>query len=106
MKSIVQVFSFDVVAKVISGAISILLIRYMSEGEYARYLVALSLVAVATGTLAASFNRIYVVGYERLKLAKMTSSFLGLQLLIIAVLALVGVLFLQRFNDVYWFVVL
>lgn len=105
MKAIAQVFSFDVIAKIISGATSILLIRFMSESEYAHYLLALSIVAVATGTLASSFNRIYVVGYERLKLAQMTSSFLGLQLVVIAVLALLGLPLIQNFGDIYWFAV-
>lgn len=105
MKAVIQVFSFDVVGKIISGATSILLIRFMSESEYARYLLALSIVAVATGTLASSFNRIYLVGYERLKLGQITSSFLGLQLTVIGILALVGLPLMRDYREIYWVIV-
>ncbi len=102
MKKIAQVFFFDVFAKGATSFISILLICYMTEGEYARYILTLSVAAVVTGTLTSSFNRIYVVGYERLRIS---SSFLGLQLAAIGVIS-VGLLVLSALIDgVYWFAV-
>jgi O-antigen/teichoic acid export membrane protein len=102
MKKIAQVFVFDMVSKVASGFISILLIRFMSSDEYATYTVILSVVAVATGTVASSFNRIYVVGYERLNLKRFSSSFLGVQILGIMLLAVILLPLEHRFRDIYW----
>lgn len=105
MKSAIQIFFFDILSKLLLGAMGIVLIRYMPENEYARYTLAVSLIAVATQTLVLSFNRIYIVGYERLDLEGASSSFLGFQLW--GILALVVVtLPLQGFaHGVYWFVV-
>lgn len=105
MKSAIQIFFFDILSKLLLGAMGIVLIRYMPENEYARYTLAVSLIAVATQTLVLSFNRIYIVGYERLDLEGASSSFLGFQLW--GILALVVVtLPLQGFaRGVYWLVV-
>ena len=58
MRTVVQVFSFDIVSKVFLGIIGIVIIRYMPAGQYAGYTLATSVVAVVAGTLASSFNTI------------------------------------------------
>lgn len=102
MKNIFQVFSFDLGSKIISGLLSILLIRFMSDTEYAVYLLVLSIVAVSTGILSSSFNRIYIIGYERLNIEKISSSFLGLQLFGLIIAAILLSPFGLRLGSVYW----
>jgi O-antigen/teichoic acid export membrane protein len=105
MKSVVQVFSFDILSKVLLGVTGIILIRFMPEIEYARYTLALSLVSVVTQTLVSSFKRIYIVGYQRFKLENSPSLFLGLQLWGICLLVLMTLPFKDFAEGVYWFVV-
>lgn len=88
MRRIAQVFSFDVGSKIVSGILNVLLIRFMADGEYAKYTLALSITAVVIGTLASSFNRIYIVGYQRLNLEKRSASFLSLQIIGVFVMAI------------------
>ena len=105
MRALVQVFSFDVVSKVFLGILGIVIIRYMPEDQYARYTLAISVVTVVTSTLASSFNRVYVVGYERLGLKSALSSFIGLQIWCIAILVVLTFHFRSHLDGVYWFVV-
>jgi hypothetical protein len=44
MRAFVQIFSFDLVSKVLLGLINIALIRYMPSSEYARYTMALAVI--------------------------------------------------------------
>jgi O-antigen/teichoic acid export membrane protein len=93
VRSMVRVFSFDVVSKLMLGGMAVALIRVMPAPEYARYTVALAVINFAAQTLSSSFNRIYIVGYERLKLHGSSSSFLGFQLLAVGVAAVAGLPF-------------
>ncbi|MBE2193972.1 MAG: polysaccharide biosynthesis C-terminal domain-containing protein [Anaerolinea sp.] len=81
MRHIVQVLTFDAGSKIVSGLVSFLLIRFMADSEYAKYTFALSITAVVIGTLASSFNRIYIVGFQHLNLEKRSASFLSLQII-------------------------
>jgi O-antigen/teichoic acid export membrane protein len=101
MKSIVQVFSFDIASKVLLGVLGILLIRFMPEAEYARYTFAAALVAFASQTITGTFNRIYIVGYERLKLRGAAPAFLVLQLLAITLVVLLALPFRGRLAGAY-----
>jgi O-antigen/teichoic acid export membrane protein len=103
MKSVLQVFSFDVVSKALLGVTGIILIHYMKETEYARYTLAVSLVTVVTQAFTTSFNRLYIVGYKRLKLEDSSSSFLGFQLAGILALVLLTFPFRGFARGVYWF---
>lgn len=105
MKPILQVFSFDVVGKLAMGLGGVLLIRFMAEGEYARYTFALAVVAMVAQTLVSGFNRIYIVGYQTLGLAGGAASFLGLQLLGIGALVLLTIPVMELARGTYWFVV-
>lgn len=102
--SIVQVFFSDFLSKAFIGAMGILLIRFMSEAEYAHYILALSLVAVVTQTFSTSFNRIYIVGYQRLNLEYSPSSFLGIQLWGISALVVLTLPFISYLKGNYWFI--
>ena len=106
MKSVLQVFSLDIVAKVLLGLVGIILIRYMPKMEYALYTVAISVVSVITQTLASSFNRIYIVGSDQFSLGNASSSFLGLQLLIMLLLTLLSLPLVGVVGSAYWFVML
>ena len=106
MKSVLQVFSLDIVAKVLLGLVGIILIRFMPKMEYALYTVAISVVSVITQTLASSFNRIYIVGSDQFSLGNASSSFLGLQLLIMLLLTLLSLPLVGVVGSAYWFVML
>ena len=103
MKSIIQVFSFDIISKAILGVTGILLIRYMSPGEYARHTLAISLIVVVTQAFTTSLNRLYIVGYQKLGLDGSSSSFLGFQIASILVLGVMTYPFRNLFSSTYWF---
>lgn len=104
MKSSIQVFFFDILSKGLLGVMSIALIRFMSEDEYALYTFAISIVAIVTQAFAMSFNRIYIVGYRKLSLESDPNSFLGFQIFIVAVVILLMSPFMGYLSGVYWFV--
>lgn len=104
-RTILRVFTLDVVAKVALGLMAVALIRYMPAAEYARYTVALAAVALGVQVLASTFNRIYVVGYERLHMRSSTSSFLSFQLLMVALVAVLAFPWHGSAGRLYWAVI-
>lgn len=86
MKAIAQVFVFDVISRVLMGCMTLMLIRFMPEREFVLYTMAFALIAVVTETLSSSFNRIYIIGYQDLGFKELSSSFLGLQILMVSAL--------------------
>lgn len=101
MKRFFQVLSFDVLAKVVLGLVSLALIRYMPVEQFAGFTLAVSVATLAAQALAGGFNRIYVVGFETLSLAGRASAFLGFQLTLVAVVAMAGVLVADALNSLY-----
>ncbi len=89
MKRVGQVLSLDLVSKAILGALGILLIRYMPAGEYATYTLLASIAAIVTSGVAGSLNRVYVLTAEKGRPGEAGQA-LGLQFLVIVLLALVG----------------
>ncbi|MDP2816290.1 MAG: polysaccharide biosynthesis C-terminal domain-containing protein [Rectinemataceae bacterium] len=104
MKAVFQVFSFDLASKVLLGILGMLLIRYLPLAEYAAYTLALSLVAFSSQSLVASFNRIYIVAYQKLRLKNTEMAFLALQLLLIAGLILLGIPLSFSLGSLYWII--
>lgn len=104
MKAVFQVFSFDLVSKILLGILGLLLIRYLSQAEYAAYTFALSLIAFSSQSLVASFNRIYIVAYQKLRLKNTEMAFLALQLLLIAGLILLGTPLSMSLGSLYWII--
>jgi len=102
MKAVFQVFSFDVVSKIILGVLGILLIRYMPGNEYADYTFAISLVAFMTQSLASTFNRIYILSTPQPEMQHAEWSSIVLQLFLVAGLALVGLPLLASLGGLYW----
>lgn len=102
MKAVFQVFSFDLASKVLLGILGVLLIRYLPQAEYAAYTLALSLVAFSSQSLVASFNRIYIVAYQKLRLKNTEMAFFALQLLLIAGLVLLGTPLSFALGSLYW----
>lgn len=95
MRSVYQVFSFDVLSKVLTGLVGILLIRYMPEGEYATYTVAISFVAIIIQGFVAAFNRIYILEYDGLQTKGGDAPFLAVQLAGILVVSAIALPFLR-----------
>lgn len=89
MRAFAQVFSFDLMSKVLLGGLGIVLIRYMSSGEYATYTLMLSLVAFVTQGVSATFNRIYILTGTTGGSGEEWHA-LGLQGMLIVLLALLG----------------
>ena len=104
MKSVLQVLSLDLVAKIMLGLIGISLIRFMVSSEYASYTLALAVVTVVTQSLASTFNRIYIVGRKQLGLQGSPSSFLGLQLWIMLLLLVLTLPLASVYGSVYWLI--
>jgi O-antigen/teichoic acid export membrane protein len=105
-RSIFQVFSFDIISKILLALLGFALIRYMSKTEYAAYTLATSITFVATQAIIAAFNRIYIVGFRRFDLSGARSPFLGLQILVILVMALAAYPFLGQVHPIYGALVL
>lgn len=89
MRAFAQVFSFDLMSKVLLGGLGIVLIRYMPSGEYATYTLLLSLVAFVTQGVSATFNRIYILTRKKDGVGDEWPA-LGLQGMLIAILAALG----------------
>lgn len=104
MKSSFQVFAFSILSKGLLGAMSIVFIRFMPEGQYALYTLSISVAAIITQSLAMSFNRIYIVGYRNLNLASDFTSFLSFQILIVVIVIGLMSPFVGYLNGTYWFV--
>jgi O-antigen/teichoic acid export membrane protein len=106
VRAMLRVFAFDVVSKAMLAALALALIRVMPAEEYARYTLALAAISFATQTFASTFNRIYIVGYERLGLHGSASAFLGFQLLAVGGAALLALPFQGALRGMYLPVVL
>ncbi|KAF0100133.1 MAG: polysaccharide biosynthesis protein [bacterium] len=89
MRAFAQVFSFDLISKVLLGGLGIVLIRYMPSGEYATYTLLLSLVAFATQGVSATFNRLYILTGGKGGSGDAWPA-LGLQGMLIGLLAILG----------------
>ena len=89
MKAFAQVFSFDLMSKALLGGLGIILIRHMPSGEYGTYTLILSLVAFATQSVSATFNRLYILAGEKGASGDEWPA-LGLQGMLIGLLALLG----------------
>ncbi|MDR7238767.1 oligosaccharide flippase family protein [Neobacillus drentensis] len=105
MKSILQVFSFDMLSKILIGIIGIFLIRYMEASEYALYTFSLSIINIVAQTLSNTFRRIYIVGYDNQFKGKQIDSFIGAQLLIIFCFA-IGLLMFTHKIDIIDFLII
>lgn len=84
MKSILQVFTFDVLSKVVLGVAGVVVIRYLPPGEYARYTMAIAVAGFAGQVLATAVNRVYIVGHARVAGDDPLHAMLGFQLLVLA----------------------
>lgn len=104
MRAVVNVLSFDLVAKLLLGVLGILLIRYLPTDEYATYTFALSLVAFVTQSVAATFNRIYILTAPRGD-AGDAWPVIGLQGAAIALLAALGLPLIAILGSAYGLVV-
>lgn len=104
MVAIFKVFFSDVLSKAILAILGIALIRYMPQAEYAVYTFALAVVALASQVLSGSFNRIYIVGWERLELGGSISPILSLQLMGGVGIVMLVLPWAGQFHGVYWYV--
>ena len=102
MKSIVQVLSFDIGSKVILGVLGILLIRYMPPTEYATYTLALALTAFVSQSVAATFNRLYIIAGSREEGREWT--LIGAQGMVVCVLILLGLPLMRTLDHAYWLI--
>lgn len=103
MKTVLQVFFFDLVAKAMLGAAAIVLIRYTPEQEYATYTFALALATLFSQTITSTFNRIYIIGYGEFQARHALSSFLWLQIWGIAALSLALIPLALQLGAAYFF---
>ena len=62
LKSLFQIISLDMISKLIFGAISICIIRFMPISEFALYAVAIAAINIISSSVSSIFNRIYIVG--------------------------------------------
>ena len=97
IKSMLQVFACDVLAKLMLAVVILALIRVMSPTEYAAYTLMASLSAIFSQTLATAFNRIYIIGHGsgRLDIGP-KGSFLAVQLAVVSSLTLAAALAASR----------
>lgn len=99
-----KVFFSDAMSKAILLIVGIALIRYMPQTEYAVYTFAFAVVTLTSQVVAGSFNRIYIVGFDRLNLREARSPILSLQLAGGIGIVLLGLPWAGQFYGVYWYV--
>ncbi|HXY22492.1 MAG TPA: polysaccharide biosynthesis C-terminal domain-containing protein [Burkholderiaceae bacterium] len=105
MRRFAFVLSADIFAKGVLAFVTIALIRFLEPGTYAAYTFAIAVATAASQTLAASFNRIYIVGHEKLALSERVESFLGLQLALVLCVAVLAAGWSDLFGGTYLAVV-
>lgn len=99
---IAQVFSADLVSKFMLGVTALLSIRYIADpAQYALFTLAISAVTLTSQVLASSFNTIFVIAADKLKLADGPSRFLAFQLVAVLALALLALPFAPGIGWVY-----
>lgn len=103
-RSLLQVLFSDAVSKAIMAGVGIALIRYMPPGEYATYVFAFAIATLISQTVAGSFNRIYIVGFESLELKDAQPSILVLQVAVVTALFTIALPVSNYLEGVYWLV--
>ena len=66
MKTIIKVFSVDMIAKLVTTIITVILIREMTESAYANYSVILAIANIFNQIAISSLGKMYIVDNERL----------------------------------------
>lgn len=77
------VLVLDFAAKVVAAATGFVLVRKMSIDQFALLTIAVSARNLLNGVFAASFNRIYIVGYQTLGLGASAPSFMLTQIVLV-----------------------
>jgi O-antigen/teichoic acid export membrane protein len=96
VKSVVQVFTFEVLSKVLMGITGILVIRYLAPAQYAALTVATALAGATGQILGTAVNRVYVVSHHRRGVDDPLAATLGIQLAGVGLLAVVGAPLIAR----------
>ena len=61
-KNISKIFSMEILAKALFSIISLGIIRFLSQDEFAIYIIALSTISIITSSVGAVFNRLFIAG--------------------------------------------
>ena len=105
MRRFAFILSADIFAKGVLALVTIALIRFLEPGSYATYTFGVAVATAASQTLASSFNRIYIVGHEKLALSERAEPFLGLQLALVLCVAVLAASWSDLFGGAYLAVV-
>ena len=89
MNIVIKVFSADIIAKIITTFTTIILIRYMSDYDYATYTVFVAIANIYNQIAISSFGKMYIVDYKFFYEKEYT-----LLLMEVALSVLVGYIFL------------
>lgn len=103
--TVAQVFLCDFTAKALWALAGLALIRFLSEGEYAALTLALALSGLMADGVNENLNRLYIVGYAKLRLAGVPLSFLTLQFFMLAIAAALMFGFSGQVEGLYWLIV-
>jgi O-antigen/teichoic acid export membrane protein len=87
---IFKVFSFDFLSKTFLGILSLVLIRFMAPGEYAKYTFAVAIATVLMQVISGAFNRVYIVSSKTLEIKEREASILVLQIIVIFLIAILA----------------
>ncbi len=91
-----RIFSMEIIAKAIFSIISLGVIRFLSNDEFAVYIISLTTISIITSSIGAIFNRLFIAGkFDFDKYSFLP--FLGIQVLLII---LIFFLFLP-FKEIY-----
>lgn len=102
MKSMLQVLSCDLVGKGLMALVSALLIRYMTEPDYALYSVTYALLMIFIQLCSGALNRVYVIGFDRFDLRTDPAVLTRLQLLMVCVGAPVLIALIGSRKPIAW----
>ena len=85
LRSFAKVFTCDLIAKVLMGLAMLTIIRVMPIAQFAVYTVVLATVTLSTNIFVHAFNRILIVGGERMDLIKHLKPLAVLQSVLVCV---------------------
>ena len=105
MKPVLQVFTFDLTAKVLLGFAGLAMIRYLAPEELAVLLWAVVFSQGVVQGVSSNLNGVYIVGYKRLRLDESPLRFLALQLWLLTAVIVISLPFVSSFSGVFWIVV-
>jgi hypothetical protein len=97
-KALLQVFSYSIADKLLTGLTGFLIIRVMTPEQYSEYTYLLAILSALSSIIIDAYNRIYIIGKAQINLLyKNAGSFFLSQIILLIFISIIAYPF---FNNV------